>query len=114
MMKVKNISLGIGNFPTVSQPRLQIEMVIPTDERIKEQVVDPLRLRIDPDPGVKVRRTALDDHDQRNSSLKAWAVLASRVSFEFGRPLDFLFFSVSLCLCGKPRALRGEEDSTHS
>ena len=65
MMQMKNIGLRIGYFPTVSQPRLQVEVVVPADQRIEEQFVDSLRLRINSDPRIKIRRTALNDHDQR-------------------------------------------------
>src|ERR1039457_6902991 len=65
MMQVKNICLRIRYFPTVSQPRRQVEVVIPTDQRIEEKRVASLRLRINPYTGVEVRRTKLDDHDQR-------------------------------------------------
>jgi len=65
MMQMENIGLLIGHFPTVSQPRLEVEVVVPSDQRIEEQFVDSLRLRIHADPRVKIRRTALNDHHQR-------------------------------------------------
>src|ERR1017187_10036793 len=65
MMQMKNIGLRIRYFPTISQPRLQVEVIVPADQRIEEQFVDSLRLRIHPDPGVKIRGAALNDHHQR-------------------------------------------------
>jgi hypothetical protein len=65
MMQMKNVGLRIGYFPTVSQPRPQVEVIIPADQRIEEKRVDSLRLRIHPNPRVKIRRAALNDHHQR-------------------------------------------------
>src|SRR5271157_3477673 len=64
-MQVEDVGLRIGNFPIVSQPRLQVEVLIAPDEGIEEQLVNPLRLRVNPDPGIEVGRAAFDDHDQR-------------------------------------------------
>ena len=64
-MQVKYIRLRIGGFPAFRQPGLQFEVFVAAHQRIEQKVVDALGLRIDANPRVEIRRTALDDHHQR-------------------------------------------------
>src|SRR5207248_6209108 len=50
---------------TLRQPGTQLEVLIAADERIEQQRVNALRLRVDSDSGVEIRGAALDDHHQR-------------------------------------------------
>ena len=65
LMQMKDVRLRIGHFPTVSEPRLQVEVVVSVDQRIEEKRVDSLRLRINSYAGIQIRRTELDHHHQR-------------------------------------------------
>src|SRR6476661_7502417 len=44
---------------------MQVEVLVTVNQRVEQKFVDPLRLRIEANPRVKIRRTALDDHHQR-------------------------------------------------
>ena len=65
VMQVKDVGLRIGNLPAVGQPGLQVEMVVATNQRVEEQLVDAFRLGVHANPRIEVGGAALDDHDQR-------------------------------------------------
>ncbi len=65
MMQMEDVGLRIGNLPTFGQPRLQVEVLVAADERIEEQFVNALRLRVNPDTRIEIGGAALDDHHQR-------------------------------------------------
>src|SRR6185369_316767 len=60
---MEDISQRIGNLPFLCQHGLQVEVLISAQQRIEQQLANTLRLRVNPNPWIEVRRTALDDHD---------------------------------------------------
>ena len=61
---MKDVSLRIGNFPAVSEPRLHAQMLVSRQQVIEQQAVNSLRLGIEPNPRVKISRAEFDDHHQ--------------------------------------------------
>ena len=59
--QMKNPCQGIRPLPTRSQPRLQIEVLVLTHERVINRRAHPLRLRVCTLPQVEVIRRAFDD-----------------------------------------------------
>ena len=64
-MKMKDVSQWIRNLPALGQPRSHIQVVSTLQQIVKDQVVNPFRLRILSHPWIKIRRTRLNNHDQR-------------------------------------------------
>src|SRR5208283_794532 len=65
LMKMKYVSLRIGNLPRFRQPWLQFKMFVTPDQRIKDQFANSFRLGVNSDPWIQVGGTALYDHHQR-------------------------------------------------
>ena len=65
MVQVKDVGLRIGNLPAIGQPWLQLKVLIAANQRVEEQVVNALGLRIDSNPRIEIGGAALDDHYQR-------------------------------------------------
>ena len=63
--QMKNIGTRIGYVPAHCQLRLYVQVLIARQQIIKQQTVDALRLRIQPNSRIQIRRAALDNHDQR-------------------------------------------------
>ena len=64
-MEVEDVGQRIGNLPALGQPGLHVEMLIASEQRVEEKLVNALRLRVDPNSRIEIRRTALNNHDQR-------------------------------------------------
>src|SRR6266571_7867584 len=64
-VQMKNVSLRIGNFPALREPRLHAQMLVSGQQVIEQQAVNSLRLRIEPDPRIKISGAEFDDHHQR-------------------------------------------------
>ena len=64
-MQVEDISQRIWNLPSLRQPRLNIEVLVTRQQRIEEKFANALRLRVDPNARIKIRRAAFDNHHQR-------------------------------------------------
>ena len=62
---MEDVRLRIGNFPPLGEPRLELEVLVAAHERVEQQLVDALGLRIDADARVKVRGAAFDEDDDR-------------------------------------------------
>jgi len=65
MMKMKNIGSRIGNLPPLGQPGNHVELIPACHQSIEQQGVNACRVRIEPNPRIKIRRARFDDHDQR-------------------------------------------------
>src|ERR1700691_5752140 len=63
--QMEDVSEGIGNLPTFSQPGLHVEVRITAHQRIEEQFVYALRLCVDTHARIEIRGAALNDHHQR-------------------------------------------------
>ena len=61
---VENVGQGIGNLPALRQRRRHVQMIIAIQEVIEDQRVDAFGVRVDPDPGIEIRGTALNNHHQ--------------------------------------------------
>ena len=48
-VEMENISARIGNLPAFSQSRLDVQVSIACKKIIEDQIVNPFRLRVEPD-----------------------------------------------------------------
>src|SRR5579871_6828727 len=62
---MKDVSQRIRNLPALCQKRLHVEMIVALEQIVEKQSVNTLGLGIYADARIKIRRAALDDHDQR-------------------------------------------------
>ena len=53
---MKDVGDWIGLVPALREPGLQFVTCVLLDERVEDEHVDALGLRVDADPGVKARR----------------------------------------------------------
>jgi hypothetical protein len=64
-MQMENVGQRIGNLPTLCQTGLNVEMLVASQQGVEDKFVNALRLAIDPNSRIEVRRAALDNHYQR-------------------------------------------------
>ena len=64
-VQMENISERVWDFPAFRKSWRHIQIVAARKQIVEDQVVDALRLRIDPHPRIQIRRTRLNQHDQR-------------------------------------------------
>src|SRR4051812_11654243 len=62
---MENVSQRIVILPSLGEAWEHVEVIVATQQRVEDQFVDALRLRIRTDARIEVRRTALDHHDHR-------------------------------------------------
>jgi hypothetical protein len=63
-MKMEYVRERIRNVPPLSQPGLNIEVLVAGKEIIKKQTVNALRLGVQAHSRIEIRRATLDDHGQ--------------------------------------------------
>jgi hypothetical protein len=64
LVQMKYISKRIGNVPSLSQARLNVQVLVAGAKVIEKQLVDALRLPIQPNSRIQVSGTVFDNHDQ--------------------------------------------------
>jgi hypothetical protein len=65
LMQMESVSERIGGLPTFGQTWRDVQVRIAGEQVIEDKVVNTLRLRIQTNPRIEIRRAALDDHHQR-------------------------------------------------
>src|SRR5438445_448622 len=73
MSQMENVSDRIWHLPSLSERRLQVEMLIAPHQRIVEQLPDAFRLIVGADSRIQIRWAALNDHHQR---VARWLAMA--------------------------------------
>src|SRR5262244_795713 len=63
--QVEDVGARIGNFPALGYPRTDDEMLITPHQRVEDQLVNELRLRVRTDTRIEVGGAELNDHHQR-------------------------------------------------
>ena len=60
---MEDIGDRVGLVPACGKPGLELVVLVSAYERVEDEHVDALRLRVDADPRIEACRAGLDEHD---------------------------------------------------